>query len=85
MKKPDKTKMIIMGSPVGPYYATGYKAISLYCTDDFIRAAPKGTGHYKVGGYSLSYLETMHLPLDLLRLLASTDINRCYGFGKAKC
>lgn len=55
VKKPDKTKMVIVTSPVGPYYPTGYKPISLYCSHDHIRAAPKGTGHFKVGGYFVIY------------------------------
>lgn len=56
VKKPDKTRLMIMACPVGPYYATGYKPISLYCSNDNIRAAPKGTGHYKIGGYSLLFI-----------------------------
>jgi branched-chain amino acid aminotransferase len=40
-----------MGGPVGPYYPTGFKPVSLYCSEDTIRSAPKGTGAYKIGGY----------------------------------
>lgn len=39
-----------MGGPVGPYYPTGFKPISLSCRVDTIRSAPKGTGAYKIGG-----------------------------------
>lgn len=39
-----------MGSPVGPYYPTGFKPISLSCSLNSIRSAPGGTGFYKVGG-----------------------------------
>lgn len=40
-----------MGGPVGPYYPTGFKPISLSCRVDTIRSAPKGTGAFKIGGY----------------------------------
>lgn len=40
-----------MSSPVGSYYASGFKPISLYCATDSIRSAPMGTGSYKIGGY----------------------------------
>lgn len=39
-----------MGCPVGPYYPTGFKPISLSCSINTIRSAPGGTGTYKVGG-----------------------------------
>lgn len=42
-----------MGCPVGPYYPTGFKPISLSCGIDTIRSAPGGTGYYKVGGYGI--------------------------------
>lgn len=39
-----------MAGPVGPYYPTGFKPISLSCATDTIRSAPKGTGAFKIGG-----------------------------------
>jgi branched-chain amino acid aminotransferase len=39
-----------MSSPVGSYYASGFKPISLYCATDSVRSAPLGTGSYKIGG-----------------------------------
>ncbi|MBB5022676.1 branched-chain amino acid aminotransferase [Desulfurispira natronophila] len=36
-------------SPVGPYYKDGFKPISLMVSS-YDRAAPRGTGHVKVGG-----------------------------------
>lgn len=50
VKKPDKSKLYVMGGPVGPYYPTGFKPISLSCRVDTIRSAPKGTGAFKIGG-----------------------------------
>jgi len=48
---PDRSKLLVMTGPVGPYYPTGFKPISLYCATQTIRSAPKGTGAYKIGGY----------------------------------
>lgn len=47
---PDTSKLLIMAGPVGPYYPTGFKPISLYCATETIRSAPKGTGSFKIGG-----------------------------------
>lgn len=43
-------KFIIILSPVGPYYAGGFKATSIYVEEEYVRAAPGGTGFAKVGG-----------------------------------
>lgn len=39
----------MIASPVGPYYATGFKAISLEATDYAVRAWPGGVGDKKLG------------------------------------
>eukprot|EP00727_Mastigamoeba_balamuthi_P010901 m51a1_g6433 putative branched-chain amino acid aminotransferase (372) ;mRNA; r:362474-364190 len=53
---PEQAKIFVILSPVGPYYATGWKAVKLVCSDGtYCRAFPGGTGCYKVGGnYALS-------------------------------
>jgi len=45
----NQVKLFVILSPVGPYYREGFKAVSLYCTEDYIRAWPKGTGGNKLG------------------------------------
>jgi branched-chain amino acid aminotransferase len=47
---PNKSKLLVMSGPVGPYYPTGFKPISLYCATETIRSARKGTGAFKIGG-----------------------------------
>lgn len=47
---PGSALLYVIASPVGPYYPTGFKAISLEATTYALRAWPGGTGHYKVGG-----------------------------------
>ncbi len=36
--------------PVGPYFKEGFKPVKMQIVPDFDRAAPLGTGKYKVGG-----------------------------------
>ncbi len=51
VKSPSASQLVLMSSPVGPYYPSGFKPISLSCSLNSIRSAPGGTGYYKVGGY----------------------------------
>jgi len=41
---------IVFVTPVGPYFKGGIKPVSMLICRDVDRAAPKGTGIYKVGG-----------------------------------
>ncbi|WWC62927.1 branched-chain amino acid aminotransferase [Kwoniella dejecticola CBS 10117] len=41
--------LFVICSPVGPYYASGFKPVQLLATTKFVRAAPGGTGGYKLG------------------------------------
>lgn len=46
-------KFVIILSPVGPYYATeggGLTATKIFVEEEYVRAAPGGTGFAKVGG-----------------------------------
>jgi len=40
----------VIGSPVGAYFKGGYKAVTVWVSDDYTRAAPGGTGAAKCGG-----------------------------------
>ncbi|BCR84926.1 branched-chain amino acid aminotransferase, cytosolic [Aspergillus chevalieri] len=46
---PGSALLFVIASPVGPYYATGFKAISLEATDYAVRAWPGGVGDKKLG------------------------------------
>lgn len=46
---PTEALLFVICSPVGPYFPKGFKPVSLYGTTEFIRAAPGGTGAYKLG------------------------------------
>lgn len=41
---------IVFVAPVGPYFKNGFKPVSVIICRDVDRAAPKGTGIFKVGG-----------------------------------
>jgi branched-chain amino acid aminotransferase len=50
-------KLIILLSPVGAYYAEGFKPVKILVQDDFVRAVRKGTGDCKYpGNYAASLL-----------------------------
>lgn len=42
--------LMIFVTPVGPYFKAGFSPVSMLITREFDRAAPLGTGQYKVGG-----------------------------------
>ncbi|KAJ2076842.1 branched-chain-amino-acid transaminase bat2 [Coemansia sp. RSA 988] len=41
--------LYVIASPCGPYFPTGFKAISLYCDESNVRAWPGGVGNKKLG------------------------------------
>ncbi|NMB80663.1 MAG: branched-chain amino acid aminotransferase, partial [Ignavibacteria bacterium] len=43
-------KLIIMLSPVGPYYPEGFKPVPILVTDKYVRAVRKGMGEAKTAG-----------------------------------
>jgi branched-chain amino acid aminotransferase len=46
---PGSALLYVIACPVGPYYPTGFKAISLEATDYAVRAWPGGVGDKKLG------------------------------------
>jgi len=46
---PEAALLFCIMSPVGPYYKTGFKPVSLYADPVNVRAWPGGTGGYKLG------------------------------------
>ncbi|MGY1604826.1 branched-chain amino acid aminotransferase [Geodermatophilus sp. SYSU D00815] len=48
---------LVIASPAGPYFARGVQPVSVYLSEDYIRAAPGGTGDVKcAGNYAASLL-----------------------------
>ena len=60
VKPANEYQFRIIVSPVGPYFKGGAKPITLR-VPDFDRAAPRGTGHVKVG---LNYAMSLHAIVD---------------------
>lgn len=53
----DEYTFLVFVVPVGPYFKEGFNPIKAVIERDYDRAAPKGTGHVKVGGnYAASLL-----------------------------
>ncbi|KDQ63857.1 hypothetical protein JAAARDRAFT_29904 [Jaapia argillacea MUCL 33604] len=46
---PQDALLFVICSPVGPYYPRGFKPVGLFGTTEYIRAAPGGTGAFKLG------------------------------------
>ena len=43
-------KHVVIASPAGPYFKSGHKAVKIWVSQDYVRAAPGGTGAAKTGG-----------------------------------
>jgi branched-chain amino acid aminotransferase len=56
VKPAEEFQFRIFTTPVGPYFKSGAKALTL-CVSDFDRAAPHGTGNAKLG---LNYAMSLH-------------------------
>ncbi|KAG5184538.1 branched-chain-amino-acid aminotransferase [Tribonema minus] len=57
---PEEVKLYCITSPVGPYYATGFKPISLWADTHHVRAWEGGTGDAKVGAnYAIAIMPQM--------------------------
>jgi branched-chain amino acid aminotransferase len=50
VKPASEYTFIVFVTPVGPYFKEGVKPVNMLICRDVDRAAPLGTGHYKVGG-----------------------------------
>lgn len=52
---------IVMVTPVGPYFKTGFSCTDICIMRQYDRVAPRGTGRYKIGGnYAASLVPTAH-------------------------
>ena len=50
VKPSSKYLCYIILSPVGAYYKGGFKPVKIWISDEYVRAAPGGTGEVKTGG-----------------------------------
>ncbi|MEA2041081.1 MAG: branched-chain amino acid aminotransferase [Bacteroidota bacterium] len=59
VKPADEYLFMIFVTPVGPYFKEGFSPVSMMITREFDRAAPQGTGRFKVGGNYAASLKSM--------------------------
>jgi len=45
----DQARLFVLLSPVGPYFASGFKPVNLLCDPNYVRAWPGGCGFTKMG------------------------------------
>lgn len=50
VKPAEEYMFIVLVTPVGPYFKTGFKPVHLIVEEEYDRAAPNGVGDVKVGG-----------------------------------
>lgn len=63
--KPAKTYMfVVFVTPVGPYFRDGFNPVDIMICRNYDRAAPLGTGSYKVGGNYAASLVSLKLAHD---------------------
>lgn len=58
VKSATEYMFLVFVTPVGPYFKEGFNAISAMIDRDHDRAAPRGTGHVKVGGNYAASMES---------------------------
>lgn len=56
--------LYIITGPVGPYYPTGFKPVSLYADPCYVRSCIGGVGSFKMGA---NYGPTIYVQLDAVR------------------
>ncbi len=65
VKPADEYTFVVFVTPVGPYFKEGFKPVDVVIDRDHDRAAPRGTGHIKVGGNYAASLVSGKLAHDL--------------------
>ncbi len=60
VKPAEEYLFMVFVTPVGPYFKEGFKPVSIEVVRDFDRAAPMGTGSFKVGGNYAASLVPAH-------------------------
>ena len=58
-------QFLVIASPVGGYFKADARALSLWVSDDYVRAAPGGTGAAKTGGNYAASLIAQQQSIDM--------------------
>ncbi len=65
VKPASEYMFVVFVTPVGPYFKEGFKPVDMLITREYDRAAPLGTGRFKVGGNYAASLNSMKKAHDL--------------------
>jgi branched-chain amino acid aminotransferase len=65
VKPANEYMFVVFVTPVGPYFKEGFKPVEMLITREYDRAAPLGTGRFKVGGNYAASLNSMKKAHDL--------------------
>lgn len=55
VNKPNEALLYILTGPVGPYFPTGFRPVSLFADPKYIRAWEGGCGSYKMGALGTEF------------------------------
>ncbi len=61
VKPSEEYLLVVFVTPVGPYFKEGFKPVNMMITRQYDRAAPLGTGKFKVGGNYAASLKSGEL------------------------
>lgn len=64
IKASETFSFIVLVTPVGPYYKTGFKPVEALVVEEYDRAAPRGTGRAKIAGNYAASLKPGYLAKD---------------------
>ncbi|MDE6927381.1 MAG: branched-chain amino acid aminotransferase [Muribaculaceae bacterium] len=64
VKTSDEYLFMVMVTPVGPYFKTGFGCTDICITRQFDRVAPRGTGRFKCGGNYAAALKASEMAHD---------------------
>lgn len=64
VKSSDEYLFMVMVTPVGPYFKTGFGCTNICITRQFDRVAPRGTGRFKCGGNYAAALRASEMAHD---------------------
>jgi branched-chain amino acid aminotransferase len=72
-----KTALLyVLTGPVGPYFPTGFKPVSLLADPSFVRACKGGSGNYKMGA---NYAPTISVQMEAVKKYNCQQVLWLYG------
>jgi len=64
VEQPSRAQLLVILSPTGPYFSSGYKPVRLLADPQYVRAWPGGSGNYKVAA---NYAPTLSIQKDAMK------------------